>query len=176
MSHSRIYEDRIRDVPDFPKPGIVFKDITPLLADVKAFTAAIEDLVAAVRDLQPTHVAGIESRGFLLAGPMAERLEVGGIPLRKPGKLPCQTWQEDYTLEYGEASLEIHQDACAPTDRIVVVDDLLATGGTATAAVHLIRRTGAEVVGACFVVELPFLGGRDLLHGVEVHSLIEAKE
>ncbi len=137
---------------------------------------AIEDLVAGVRILKPTHVAGVESRGFLLAGPMAERLGVGVIPLRKPGKLPCEIWQEDYSLEYGEATLEIHRDACGPTDRVVVVDDLLATGGTAAASVNLIRRTGAEVVAACFVVELDFLGGRKRLHGVEIHSLVGVKE
>ncbi len=176
MTPSPSYLDRIRDVPDFPKPGIVFKDITPLLADVHAFMEAIEDLVAGVRILKPTHVAGVESRGFLLAGPMAERLGVGVIPLRKPGKLPCEIWQEDYSLEYGEATLEIHRDACGPTDRVVVVDDLLATGGTAAASVNLIRRTGAEVVAACFVVELDFLGGRKRLHGVEIHSLVGVKE
>ena len=176
MTPSPSYLDKIRDVPDFPKPGIVFKDITPLLADVHAFMEAIEDLVAGVRGLKPTHVAGVESRGFLLAGPMAERLGVGVIPLRKPGKLPCETWKEDYSLEYGEASLEIHRDACGPTDRVVVVDDLLATGGTAAASVNLIRKTGAEVVGACFVVELEFLQGRQQLHGVEIHSLVGVKE
>ena len=107
---------------------------------------------------------------------MAERLGVGVIPLRKPGKLPCETWKEDYSLEYGEATLEIHRDACGPTDRVVVVDDLLATGGTAAASVNLIRKTGAEVVGACFVVELEFLEGRKQLHGVEIHSLVGVKE
>ena len=176
MTPSPSYLDKIRDVPDFPKPGIVFKDITPLLADVYAFMEAIEDLVAGVRGLKPTHVAGVESRGFLLAGPMAERLGVGVIPLRKPGKLPCETWKEDYSLEYGEATLEIHRDACGPTDRVVVVDDLLATGGTVAACNRLLIEAGAEVVGCAVVIELEGLGGREALAGCEVTTLMTYSE
>ncbi|TAH36755.1 MAG: adenine phosphoribosyltransferase [Planctomycetota bacterium] len=162
----------IRDVPDFPKPGILFKDITPLLADPQVFRAAVDALAAAVAHHRPTHVAAIESRGFLFGAPIAERLNAGIIPLRKPGKLPWKTMSESYDLEYGSAALQLHQDSGGPGDRVVLVDDLLATGGTAAAAVNLIRRLGAEVVSAAFVVELDVLKGRDRLHGLDVFSLM----
>ena len=123
-------EDYLRDVPDFPKPGIVFKDITPLLASPEAFRVAVERLTEAVRHLRPTHIAAIESRGFLFGTPMAERLKASIIPLRKPGKLPWKTIEESYNLEYGSNTLEVHVDGAGPSDRVVLVDDLLATGGT----------------------------------------------
>jgi adenine phosphoribosyltransferase len=162
----------LRDVPDFPKPGIVFKDITPLLADPVAFSTAVDRLTEAIRPYNPTHIAAVESRGFLFAGGMCERLQASFIPLRKAGKLPWETFSESYDLEYGADHLEVHTDAAAPGDRVVLIDDLLATGGTAEASLHLVRRTGAEVVAACFVVELDFLDGRKRLHGIPVHSLI----
>lgn len=162
----------LRDVPDFPRPGIVFKDITPLLRDAAAFRAAVDRLCDPVRPLRPTCIAAVESRGFLFGAPMAERLGAGVVPLRKPGKLPWRTCSETYELEYGRAALELHTDAAAPGDRVVLVDDLLATGGTAAAAVSLLRRLGAEVLAACFVVELEFLRGRARLPGLEIHALI----
>ena len=162
----------IRDVPDFPKPGILFKDVTPLLANPAAFRASVDALTAAVAHHRPTHIAAIESRGFLFGTPLAERLHASLVPLRKPGKLPWKTLSESYDLEYGSATLQLHVDAAAPGDRVVLVDDLLATGGTAAAAVNLIRRLGAEVVATCFVVELDFLKGRDKLHGLEIVSLL----
>ena len=162
----------IRDVPDFPKPGILFKDITPLLNDVDLFTAAIDEMAEQVRHLRPTHFAAIESRGFIFAGGMSERLGAGFIPVRKPGKLPWKVYSESYELEYGSDQLQIHTDACGPNDRVVLVDDLLATGGTAAAAVNLVRKTGAEVVAASFVVELAALAGRAKLHGFEIHNLM----
>jgi adenine phosphoribosyltransferase len=164
--------DYIRDVPDFPKPGIVFKDITPLLKSPEAYRFALDSMADFIRPHQPTHIAAIESRGFVFAGGICERLEVGFIPLRKSGKLPGKTHSAVYQLEYGTDSLEIHQDATKVLDRVVLVDDLLATGGTATAAVNLIRQTGAEVVAACFALELCFLEGRKNLHGIEVYSLL----
>jgi len=166
------YLSAIRNVPDFPKPGILFKDITPLLNDVGLFSAAMDEMAEKVRHLNPTHFAAIESRGFIFAGGMSERLGGGFIPVRKPGKLPWQTYSESYQLEYGEDQLQIHTDACGPNDRVVLVDDLLATGGTAAAAVNLVRKTGAEVVGSCFVVELAALRGRDKLHGFVIHNLL----
>ena len=164
--------DYLRDVPDFPKPGIVFKDITPMLANPAAFRSAVDQLADKVRHLRPTHIAAIESRGFLFGAPMAERLETALIPLRKPGKLPWDTIAESYQLEYGSNTLEIHTDAPGPGDRVVLVDDLLATGGTARASVNLVRRLGAEVVAAVFAVEIDCLSGRELLHGMEVISLV----
>lgn len=166
------FEDYLRDVPDFPRPGIVFKDITPLLNHPAAFRAAIDELARLAGALRPTRVAAIESRGFLFGAPLAERLGVGLVPLRKPGKLPWKTYQENYELEYGRSTLEVHHDAAGPADRVVLVDDLLATGGTAAAAVNLIRRLGAEVVGAAFAVELNFLRGRERLHGMEIVTLV----
>ncbi|MFQ5749622.1 MAG: adenine phosphoribosyltransferase [Planctomycetota bacterium] len=165
--------DFLRDVPDFPKPGILFKDITPLLGDSGAFARAVRELCNGVKPFRPTHVAAIESRGFLFGAPMAEKLGAALIPLRKPGKLPWKSESETYDLEYGTNTLEIHADAAGPGDRIVLVDDLLATGGTASAAVNLLRRLGGEVVAAAFVVELSFLAGREKLHGFEIQSLIQ---
>ncbi|RMH02258.1 MAG: adenine phosphoribosyltransferase [Planctomycetota bacterium] len=167
------YQDYLRDVPDFPKPGIVFKDITPLLAAPEAFAAACDELAAAARGLAPTRIGAIESRGFLFGAPLAERLALPLFPLRKPGKLPAATLAESYDLEYGSATLEVHTDAAGPGDRVLLVDDLLATGGTVAAAASLVRRLGAEVAGAAFLIELAFLGGRRRLDGLPVLRLVE---
>ena len=161
----------LRGVPDFPKPGIVFKDITPLLLDARAFSRSLDALAEACARYAPTHIAGVESRGFLFGAPVAERLGCGFVPVRKPGKLPWKTFAENYDLEYGTDTLEVHVDASSPGERIVLLDDLLATGGTAAAAVRLLRRTGAEVMAFGCAVELAALGGRARLHGVEVFSL-----
>jgi adenine phosphoribosyltransferase len=162
----------IRDIPDFPRKGILFKDITPMLRDAAAFGACIEALRAHHAADRIDAVAAIESRGFVFGGALALRLEAGFIPIRKAGKLPHDTLSETYALEYGTDTVQIHRDAVSPGDRILLLDDLLATGGTARAAVRLIRQLGGEVVGATFVVELDFLHGRRHLDGTPVHSLI----
>lgn len=161
----------IRDIPDFPKPGIVFKDITPLLADADAFRAAVDAVVAPFRG-RADMVLGIESRGFILGAAAAYALGTGIAVVRKPGKLPWQTHRATYELEYGTDTLEIHHDAVGPGHRVLVVDDLLATGGTASAAVELVKRCGGDVVACAFLVELAFLGGRARLRGQDVHALI----
>lgn len=153
----------IRDIPDFPKPGIVFKDITPVLLDPDLLRGAIRLFADRHRDHPPDKIAGIESRGFILGAPLAAELELGFVPVRKQGKLPAETVSASYALEYGEATLEIHVDAVAPGERILLVDDLLATGGTAAAAVSLIRKLGGTVMEIDFLVELGFLHGRDAL-------------
>jgi adenine phosphoribosyltransferase len=163
----------IRDIPDFPKPGILFKDITPLLADPTAFQAAIDQLAQHYRDLPIDAIAAAEARGFLLAAPLALLLRIPLIPLRKPGKLPYRTHAYAYDLEYGSAELHMHIDAIKPAARVLLVDDLLATGGTMAAGCELIRKAGGEPVGCAFLVELKFLGGRDKLGGVPIFSLIE---
>jgi adenine phosphoribosyltransferase len=165
------YASLVRDVVDFPEPGILFKDITPVLADRKAFTALIDDLSEPFNG-RVDKVAGIEARGFILATPVAEALRTGFIPIRKPGKLPWRVVREDYELEYGRDALEIHEDAVAAGDRVLVVDDVLATGGTAAAAVRLLRRLGAQVVGVAVFLELGFLDGKSALQDVELHSLV----
>lgn len=162
----------IRDIPDFPEPGVIFKDITPLLANAAAFTKLIDELSEPFRDKGVGKVAGIEARGFTLATPVAERLKAGFIPIRKPGKLPYQTVREEYALEYGTDVLEIHTDAVAPGEKVLIVDDVVATGGTAAAAVRLLRRLGADVVGLSVFVELAFLNGVDQLDGVPLHALV----
>jgi len=151
----------LRDIPGFPKPGIVFKDITPVLADGEAFAAAIADMAAPWRATPPDAVAGIESRGFILGAALALELRCGFVPVRKPGKLPAQTLAQDYLLEYGSDRLEVHADALPPGARVLVVDDVLATGGTLRAATALLRRQGADVVGADVLLELAFLRGRE---------------
>lgn len=161
----------LRSVPDFPRPGILFQDISPLLHDADAFSACLDALAEHVARFDATHVAGIEARGFLFGAPLADRLGLGFLPVRKPGKLPWKTFTEAYELEYGSESLEIHVDAASTGERVVLIDDLLATGGTAAAAVKLIRRTGAEVLAAGFAIELAALAGRSHLHGVEVFSM-----
>jgi adenine phosphoribosyltransferase len=160
----------IRDVRDYPEPGIVFKDITPLLADGAALAAVVGALAAGHG--QVDKVAGIEARGFILAAPVAVRLGAGFVPVRKQGKLPAPTIARTYQLEYGTATLEVHQDAFEPGDRVLVIDDVLATGGTANATADLIRRSGAEVTGVAVLLELGFLGGRAKLPGLEVRSLL----
>ncbi len=162
----------IRAVPDFPQPGILFRDITPLLADPAAFRATLDGLRGLVSGLPLDRVAAIESRGFLFGAPLAATLDKGLAILRKPGKLPAATLTERYALEYGEASLQVHADAIAPGERVLVVDDLLATGGTAAAAARLIRRAGGTVAGHLFVVELSDLDGQKRLTGDPVFSLV----
>jgi len=162
----------IRDVPDFPKPGIMFKDITPVLADAALLREIIEEFAAVTRPLGVSKVVGIESRGFIFGTAVAVALGVGFIPIRKKGKLPWTCEAISYALEYGEATVEIHKDAVAPGERVVIVDDLLATGGTAGAAVELVRRLGGEVAEVQFVIELGFLNGRRPLQNVPVRSLL----
>jgi adenine phosphoribosyltransferase len=157
----------IRDVPDFPTPGIVFKDITPLLADPSAFAAAIDAICAPHRSSPPDKVAGIEARGFILGAPVAHALGVGFVPVRKKGKLPGDVVSAAYDLEYGSATIEVTADSFAPGDRVLVVDDVLATGGTAAATIDLVRRCGAEVVGLSVLLELSFLPGRAALASVD---------
>ena len=149
----------VRDVPDFPKPGIVFKDITPLLSDAKALKHVTEATVARFAGERITKVVGIESRGFILAPAVAIGLGCGFAPIRKPGKLPWKCYEESYSLEYGKDRIEIHVDAVDASDRVLVIDDVLATGGTMAAALKLVRRCGGQVVGAAFLVDLAFLGG-----------------
>jgi adenine phosphoribosyltransferase len=162
----------IRDVPDFPKPGILFKDITPLLLDPRAFREAIELMTTPFRGAQVTRVVSIESRGFLLGAPIALTLEAGLVPIRKPGKLPAARGRVEYALEYGTDALEMHRDAVAAGDRVLIVDDVLATGGTAGAAAKLVRTHRAEVVGFTFLIELDFLKGRERLQGERVEAVL----
>lgn len=164
----------VRDVPDFPEPGIVFKDITPLLADGPAFGRAVEAMAVqvAAAGLEVDRIVGIESRGFLVAAPLATRIGVGLAPVRKPGKLPWETDAETYDLEYGSDRLEIHRDAVGAGERALIVDDVIATGGTAAATARLVARQGAEVVGFAFLAELSFLGGTALLGQSRILSLM----
>jgi adenine phosphoribosyltransferase len=165
-------ERAIRNVPDFPKPGIQFKDITPLLADPRLFAASVELLTEGCAPGSVDAVAGIDARGFIFAAAAALKLGAGFIPIRKPGKLPYRTIEESYELEYGANTLAIHADALKPGQRVLLVDDLLATGGTAAAAARLLERLGAELAGLAFLVELTFLNGRAKLPGRSVRSLI----
>ncbi len=165
-------EQLIRDVPDFPKPGIVFKDITPLLQDPRGLAATLDGLQLAVEDHDYDIVCGIESRGFLFGAALAARAGKGFVPIRKPGKLPWKTAAESYELEYGKDTIEIHTDAAGRGARMLMVDDLLATGGTMAAALKLVRRIGGIPVACAFVIELDFLGGRRKLGEVPVHSLV----
>ena len=164
---------RIRDIPDFPRPGIVFKDITPLLLDPSALQAAVSALAAYASPLGVEYVVAAEARGFILGGALATRLGAGFVPARKPGKLPHDTVSAEYVLEYGIDALELHADALAGGARVLIHDDLLATGGTARALCDLVAGRGAEVVGCAFLVELSFLSGRARLEPFDVHSLIE---
>jgi adenine phosphoribosyltransferase len=163
---------RIRDIPDFPKPGILYKDITPLLLDGGALRQAVAELAEWARPRGVDYVVAAEARGFILGAALAIELGAGFVPARKPGKLPSDTISADYILEYGVDSLEMHSDALAHGARVLVHDDLLATGGTARALADLVDGTGAEVVGCAFLIELAFLGGRERLAGYDVHSLI----
>lgn len=162
----------IRDVPDFPKPGIMFKDITPLLADAPLFAKVTAAMAAPYRDLGITHVVAIESRGFLLGAPVAQHLGAGLIPVRKPGKLPSTTATVEYALEYGTDRLEIHADACDHEARVLIVDDVLATGGTAKATAELVQGTGAAVAGFSFLMTLGFLAGAERLRGMRVEQIV----
>jgi adenine phosphoribosyltransferase len=162
----------IRDIPDYPKAGIVFKDITPLLATPDAFTAATDAMADAFADAAITHVVAIESRGFILGGPIAQRLGAGFVPVRKPGKLPSETRRQAYELEYGADALEIHADACDTQARVLIVDDVLATGGTADAARALVEQLGANVVGFSFLITLGFLPGLNRLGDRSIHSIL----
>jgi adenine phosphoribosyltransferase len=163
---------RIRDVHDFPKPGILFKDITPLLLDPGAFRQAVELMASPFRAARVTRVVSIESRGFLLGAPIALALEAGLVPIRKPGKLPAARGRVEYALEYGTDALEMHKDAVGAGDRVLIVDDVLATGGTAEAAAKLVRTHGAEMVGFTFLIELDFLKGRERLRGERAEALL----
>jgi len=166
-------EAYIRDVPDFPKPGIIFKDITPLLGDVEALREAVRQLSAPYEAEGVEVVTGIESRGFIFGSLVAERLGAGFVPIRKPGKLPAETLSQSYELEYGTDTVEIHADAIRPGQKVLMIDDLLATGGTMAAACDLVGRLGGEIVGVAFVIELCFLHGRDKLAGYDLHALIQ---
>ncbi|HVE93672.1 MAG TPA: adenine phosphoribosyltransferase [Acidimicrobiales bacterium] len=165
-------KDFIRDVPDFPKPGVTFKDITPLLADVAAFRGVVDALAGEFAAEGVDKVVGIEARGFILAAPVAYTLGVGLIPARKAGKLPWASEGEAYLLEYGDDRVEVHADAVVAGERVLVIDDVLATGGTAEAVVRLLERLGAEIVALGFLLELGFLGGRDRLPGRAVSALL----
>jgi len=155
--------ETIRTIPNYPKPGIMFRDITTLLSNARAFRRAVDEMVQPYAGIRIDKVAGIEARGFILAGAVAHQLSTGYVPVRKKGKLPYKTISQDYALEYGVDSIEIHEDAIKPGEQVVIVDDLIATGGTAEAAMKLIERAGGKVVGLPFVIDLPELGGADML-------------
>ena len=162
----------VRDIPDYPKPGVLFKDITPLLGDAAAFASAVDAMAAPFAESRVTHVVAIESRGFILGGPVALQLGAGFVPVRKPGKLPASTRREEYALEYGTDALEIHADAYASDARVLIVDDVLATGGTAVATWKLVESLGATVVGFSFLITLGFLPGLSRLAGRHVARVI----
>ncbi len=163
----------IRNVPDFPKPGIVFKDITPVLSDPILFKATIDHLCQSFEGATPDKVVGIDARGFIFGAAVALQLGCGFVPIRKKGKLPWKTFEKSYELEYGSDACEIHQDAVAPGTKILLIDDLLGTGGTATASLHLLNQLGAEIIGASFFIELSFLHGRERLAPYPVQSLLK---
>ncbi len=163
---------KIRDVPDFPKKGILFKDITTLLKDARAFKSAVDQIGSRFFGRDVDLVVCMESRGFIIGAPLAYNLGAGFVPVRKPGKLPAACIKEEYALEYGTSALEIHEDAIEPGQRVLVVDDLLATGGTVRATIDLVERLGGKTIGAAFLIELTFLNGRSRLQGYEVFSLI----
>ena len=165
-------EQAIRNVPDFPKPGIQFKDITPVLADARLFAGSIDLLTAGFKPGSVDAVVGIDARGFIFAAAAATRLKAGFVPVRKKGKLPYKTIEQDYALEYGSATVAMHVDALKPGARVLLIDDLLATGGTAAAALALMKKLGAQVLEASFLIELKFLNGRDKLKGCPLRSII----
>ena len=165
-------KSRVRDIPDFPKKGILFRDITTLLKDAEAFQKVVDKFSAYYEDEAVDHVVGIESRGFILGAPLAYTLGAGFVPVRKPGKLPSDIYEASYELEYGKDTLTVHQDAITPGQRVLVVDDLLATGGTMAATLDLLTKLGAKVVGVAFLIELAELRGRDRLAGHQILSLI----
>jgi adenine phosphoribosyltransferase len=164
--------DHIRDIPDFPRPGVVFKDITPLLGDAKAFRFTVDALADRFADHTVDRVLGIEARGFILAAPVAYRFHAGFVPVRKAGKLPWEIERQEYELEYGTDLLEIHRDAVAQGEQVLIVDDVIATGGTAAATARLVERLGGMVLGFAFVIELGFLEGRKKIDGYRIHSLV----
>ncbi len=174
-SLEEILRSSIRAIHDYPKPGIIFRDITTMLGNARAFRRAVDEMVQPWAGSKVDHVAGIEARGFILGGAMAHQLSSGFVPIRKKGKLPHETVSIAYSLEYGLDEMEMHKDAVKPGERVILVDDLIATGGTAEAAVKLLQRIGADVVSACFVIDLPELGGRSKLEalGVNVRTLVE---
>lgn len=165
-------EEYVRSIPDFPEPGIIFRDVTSVLQDADGLRLAIDSLQEKIGDLKPDLIVGLESRGFIFGMPLAYNLHVPFIPIRKKGKLPCETVEASYELEYGSASIEMHKDAVKPGQKIVIVDDLIATGGTVAAAVHLIEELGGEVVKIVFLMELAGLKGREKLAGYDVESVI----
>ncbi|EJN04390.1 adenine phosphoribosyltransferase [Phyllobacterium sp. YR531] len=167
--------DAIRNIPDYPKPGVMFRDITTLLGNARAFRRAVDELVHPYAGGKVDKVAGIEARGFIIGGAMAHQLSAGFVPIRKKGKLPHDTVRIAYSLEYGLDEMEMHRDAITPGEKVLLVDDLIATGGTAEAAVKLLQQLGADIVAACFVIDLPELGGRRKLEalGVKVRTLID---
>ena len=170
---NKTVRDYIRTIPDFPHEGIMFRDVTTLFADPRGFRIAIDQLLHPYAGTDIDRIVGLEARGFILGGAIAHQLSVGFVPIRKKGKLPSKTLSQDYTLEYGEATMEIHDDAIQPGEKVLVVDDLLATGGTAEAGIKLLEKLGAEIVGCAFVIDLPDLGGRAKLEamGVDIHAL-----
>lgn len=167
-----LLKQHIRDIPDFPEPGIMFRDITPLLADAKMFRLVIDEMIMAYRNTKIDKVVVIESRGFIFGTPIAYGLDAGVVPVRKPGKLPGETYAEEYALEYGTNTLEIHQDAIHDHERVIIVDDLLATGGTVQATIRLVERFGGEIAGISVLAELIDLKGRERLGDYPVHSLV----
>lgn len=167
-----VLSEKIRDIPDFPRPGILFKDITTLLKDGPALHEAIDALSARCRLLAPDVIVGMESRGFIFGAPVAYNLGIGFVPVRKLGKLPAVTVSTSYELEYGSTSVEMHRDAIEPGQRVVIVDDLLATGGTCSATIRLVEELGGIVVGAAFLIELGFLHGREALAGYQVEAVL----
>jgi len=166
-------QDYIRTIPDFPHEGIMFRDVTTLFGDPRGFRIAIDQLLHPYAGQPIDKVVGLEARGFILGGAIAHQLSLGFVPIRKKGKLPGKTIEQDYTLEYGTATMEVHDDALQPGEKVLLVDDLLATGGTAEAGIKLIERMGAEVIGCAFVIDLPDIGGRAKLEGLgmDVHAL-----
>ncbi|MFC0212552.1 adenine phosphoribosyltransferase [Paenibacillus chartarius] len=167
------FKDYVRVIPDFPQPGIRFKDITTLLKDGPAYRAAIDEIRKLVAHHQIDLIAGPEARGFVIGAPLAYALGVGFVPIRKSGKLPGETIEADYALEYGKDKLSMHKDAIAPGQKVLIADDLLATGGTIQTSINLVRQLGGDVIGAAFLIELSYLQGRDKLDGLDVVSLIQ---
>ena len=172
MADAGWLKGRIRDVPDFPSPGVLFRDITPLLGDIEAFRFTVDALADAFTGRRIDKVVGVEARGFIVAAPVAYRLGAGFVPVRKPGKLPWRTSSEEYALEYGVDRLEIHQDALTAGEHVLIVDDVIATGGTAQATVRLVEGAGGAVAGLAFALELTYLAGREKLDGYDVVSLV----
>lgn len=177
MTESLVHDltSAIRDIPDFPKPGIVFKDITPILSNGPLFSRTVGGLAERCHALGASKIVGIDARGFIFGAAVADRTQLGFVPVRKAGKLPYQTERVSYTLEYGQATVEMHVDALQPGEKVVLIDDLLATGGTAEAALQLIRKLEADPVAALFLVELDFLKGRDRLESVPVESFVRVE-